>query len=206
MRFDPLLPARDELRHAALQVAGAVVERDAEAADVLVARREEPLAQEGEAAVQAHDVEGVVGEVVLHCVVAELLVDDEELRLRAGRVRGRGFAGGQLGQPADGRGVAVPHFQDVREAHVVRGGARAPAHVDVARLEEVVEDFVFELEREREEAGCLSVLFAWCLVEAEGGEGGADFEDVVVCAFDHGSGGIDPGHVSGCKSLVAVGA
>jgi hypothetical protein len=47
-------------------MSSAVVERDAQAADVRVARREEPLAQVREVVVGAHDVESVFGEVVVH--------------------------------------------------------------------------------------------------------------------------------------------
>jgi hypothetical protein len=64
--FEPFRSASDEEGHAALDVERAVVERDAQAADVRVARREEPLAQVREVVVGAHDVESVFGEVVVH--------------------------------------------------------------------------------------------------------------------------------------------
>lgn len=77
--LQPLVFAGDEERHAAPDVGGAVVERDAQAPDVGVARRAEPLAQVWEGAVAAHHVEGVLCEVVVHGLVAELLGDQKEL-------------------------------------------------------------------------------------------------------------------------------
>lgn len=73
--LEPAVFAGDEECHAALDVDGAVVKGDAEAADVRITRREEPLAQIREGAVGAHDVESVFREVVVHRFVAELLAD-----------------------------------------------------------------------------------------------------------------------------------
>lgn len=96
--FEPAVLAGDKQCHATLDVDGAVVERDAEAADVRITRREEPLAQVWEGAVRAHDVKGVFGEVVVHCFVAELLADEEQLGLAAG------WGGGWLRGPGAERG------------------------------------------------------------------------------------------------------
>jgi hypothetical protein len=73
--LEPAVFTRDEECHAALDVDGAVIESDAEAPDVRVTRREEPLAQVRQGGVGAHDVESVFSEVVLHGFVAELLAD-----------------------------------------------------------------------------------------------------------------------------------
>jgi len=75
--LEPAIFAGYEQRHAALDVDGAVVEGDAEAADVRITRREEPLAQVRQSAVDAHDLEGVFREVVVHRFVVELLADQE---------------------------------------------------------------------------------------------------------------------------------
>lgn len=83
--LEPVVFAGDEQRHAPLDVDGAVVEGDAETADVRITRREEPLAQVRQGAVGAHDVEGVFREVVVHCFVAELLADQEQLRFAMSR-------------------------------------------------------------------------------------------------------------------------
>jgi len=61
-----------------------VVEGEAQLADLRVLRREEPLARVGQLAVGAHEVEGVVREVVVHCFLADLLADEEKLGLGAG--------------------------------------------------------------------------------------------------------------------------
>lgn len=82
--LEPAVFAGDEQRHAALDVDGAVVEGDAEPADVRITRREEPLAQVRQGAVRAHDVESVFREVVVHCFVMKLLADEEELGLAVG--------------------------------------------------------------------------------------------------------------------------
>jgi hypothetical protein len=73
--LEPVVFAGDEQRHAALDVHGAVVEGDAEPADVRITRRVESLAQVWQSIVEAHDVEGVFREVVVHCFVAELFAD-----------------------------------------------------------------------------------------------------------------------------------
>lgn len=102
MALEPAVFARDEQRHAALDVDGAVVEGDAEAADVRITRREEPLAQVRQGAVGAHDVEGVFGEVVVHCFVMQLFADEEELGLAVGW-----GAGWLRGARAEGREPCV---------------------------------------------------------------------------------------------------
>jgi len=79
--LEPGVFAGYEQCHATLNVDGAVVEGDAESANVRVTRREEPLAQVRQRAVGAHDVESVLCEVVVHRLVAELLADQEQLRL-----------------------------------------------------------------------------------------------------------------------------
>jgi hypothetical protein len=83
--FEPFGSAGDEQCHAALDVERPVVERNAQAADVRVARREEPLAQVRQVVVGAHDVESVFGKVVVHCFVVELLADYEQLGFGVGR-------------------------------------------------------------------------------------------------------------------------
>lgn len=137
----PLVFAGDEERHAALDVGGAVVEGDAQTPDVGVARRAEPLAQVWEGAVAAHHVEGVLGEVVVHCFVAELLGDQEELCFGARWGFWRRFVG-YMGRRRTG---SVPVFDDVRETDVVVGGFGAVADVNVSRVDEVFEDLESEL-------------------------------------------------------------
>lgn len=137
----PLVFAGDEERHAALDVGGAVVEGDAQAPDVGVARRAEPLAQVWEGAVAAHHVEGVLSEVVVHCFVAELLGDQKELCFDARR----GFWGRFISYVGRRRTGSVPFFIDVREADVVVGGFSAVADVDVSRADEAFEDLESEL-------------------------------------------------------------
>lgn len=60
-----------------------MVEGEAQLADVRVLRREEPLARVWQLGVVAHEVEGVVREVVVHCFLAKLFADEEELCLSA---------------------------------------------------------------------------------------------------------------------------
>ena len=81
VELEPGVFAGDEQRHASLHVDGAVIEGDAEPADVRITRREEPLAQVRQRAVGTHDVKGVFREVVVHRFVAELFADQEQLRL-----------------------------------------------------------------------------------------------------------------------------
>lgn len=75
VHLEPSVFAGDEQRHASLHVDGAVIEGDAEPADVRITRRKEPLAQVRQRAVRAHDVEGVFREVVVHRFVAKLFAD-----------------------------------------------------------------------------------------------------------------------------------
>lgn len=77
VELEPGVFAGDEQRHPSLDVDGAVVEGDAEPADVRVTRRVEPLAQVRQGVVGTHDVEGVFREVVVHRFVTELLADQE---------------------------------------------------------------------------------------------------------------------------------
>jgi hypothetical protein len=82
--LDPFRSACDEESHAALDVERAVVQRNAQVANVRVTRREEPLAQVREVVVGAHDVESVFREVVVHCFVVQLLADQEQLGFGVG--------------------------------------------------------------------------------------------------------------------------
>ena len=143
--LEPGFFAGDEQRHAALDVDGAVVEGDAEPADVRVARREEPLARVWQLGVVTHEVEGVVREVVVHCFLAQLFADEEELCLsacwRAETLVGEVFEWDRV----IFAGIHVPLFENVCEANVVVGGSRAPVDVHVAGTYEVVEYLVLEL-------------------------------------------------------------
>lgn len=125
-------------------------------------------------------MEGVVGEVVLHCFVAQLLADEEELRLRVRGLARLVLSCGLLGEPADGA-REFPALEEVGEADVVGCCSGRPADVDVYGLEEVVEDFEAEFGREGHEVGgfglgCSGGAFA-------GVEEGLDAEDVAVCAL-----------------------
>jgi len=81
--LEPGVLARDEQRHAPLDVDRAVVEGEAQLADVRVLRRGEPLARVGQLGVAAHQMERVVREIVVQRFLAELLADEEELGLGA---------------------------------------------------------------------------------------------------------------------------
>ena len=83
--LEPVFFARDEQCHASLDVDRSVIEGEAQLADVGVLRREEPLARVWQAGVVAHEVKGVVREVVVHRFLAHLLADEEELCLRGCR-------------------------------------------------------------------------------------------------------------------------
>ena len=100
--LEPVIFVRDEQRHASLDVDRSVVEGEAQLADVRVLWREEPLAQVRQGAVGAHDVEGVFGEVVVHCFVMQLFADEEELGLAVGW-----GAGWLRGARAEGREPCV---------------------------------------------------------------------------------------------------
>lgn len=84
-------------------------------------------------------MEGVVGEVVLHGLVAQLSAYQEEGGGGAGRFGRLLWLCRRVHQPSVGRERFVS-FDDVDEAHVVGGGSAAPADVDVVWSEEVVED------------------------------------------------------------------
>lgn len=142
---EPVVFARDEQRHAPLDVGRAVVEGEAQAADVRVLRREEPLARVGQLGVGAHEVEGVVREVVVHCFLTQLFANQEDLGLRAcwgarGLVR-EVFVWDRCTLDI----VHVPLLEDVGEANVVVRRSSAPVDVHVAGPYEAVEDLELEL-------------------------------------------------------------
>ena len=58
--LEPVVFARDEQRHASLNVDRSVIEGEAQLADVCILRREEPLARVWQLGVVAHEVESVV--------------------------------------------------------------------------------------------------------------------------------------------------
>lgn len=149
--IEPILFRGDELDHTLLHVTCPVVEGDAQATYVRVARREEPLAQIRQGTVCAHDVEGIAGQEVLHRLVAKLLADLEQLCLgpcgRAALSPARCMC-----EPSYWGGLDAEIFEDAGEANVVGYGFGGPANVDVARVEDVVEYFEPELRWQPHEA------------------------------------------------------
>lgn len=83
----------------------------------------------------------------MHCFLAQLLADEEELGLgTCGRAQGLQGFGEVFGWDwVVLVGLHVPFFEDVSEADVVVGGAGAPVDVHIAGPDQVVKDFELEL-------------------------------------------------------------
>ena len=132
MTLEPVVFAQDEQRHASLDVDRSVVEGEAQLAYMRVLWWEEPLARVWQLGIIAHEVESVVREVVVHCFLAHLLADEEELCLRACRWVVTFVAEVFVRDRIVFAGIDVPFFKNVCETNVVIGGSGAPVDVHVA--------------------------------------------------------------------------